>query len=149
MLGGYCGEPISICGHEANRNGGAAARAAANRRLPVVTAASRQMPARVGLVDRSESGEESGEEPEGGDPNGGAAACAAAMVELEVLYERHRRLISETQDVNERISELQQTVNNQWDQQEQDSMSVSSREQLSDDQEAVTAGAGWTERHCH
>ena len=116
---------------------------AARKRLPVVMAASKQRSTRAGLVGRSESGEESGEEPEGGDPNGGAAACAAAMVELEVLYERHRRLISKTQEVNERISELQQTVNDQWDQQEQDAVSVSGREQLcDDDQEAVESQWG-------
>ena len=37
-------------------------------------------------------------------------------------------------------SELQLTLNDQWDQQEQDAVSASSREQLSDDQEAVTVG---------
>ena len=76
VLGGCGGEAAGIFCHDGSRNGGAAARAAASGRLPVVMAASRQRSARAGfqeLADRSESGEDSGAESEGGDPDGGAA----------------------------------------------------------------------------
>jgi hypothetical protein len=133
-------DSVEECCGEDSRNGGAAASAAANgrpetQRLPVVAAFGRRKNhvrvARSGGADSSN--EESGEDSEGADLDGGAAACAAAIdavnEELRKLQDRtvelvlERRRLEDIRDaIDAKIAEQQDAVNEDALQQEQDAV---------------------------
>jgi hypothetical protein len=133
-------DSVEECCGEDSRNGGAAASAAANgrpetQRLPVVAAFGRRKNhvrvARSGGADSSS--EESGEDSEGADLDGGAAACAAAIdavnEELRKLQDRtvelvlERRRLEDIRDaIDAEIAEQQDAVNEDALQQEQDAV---------------------------
>jgi hypothetical protein len=150
-------DSVEECCGEDSRNGGAAASAAANgrpetQRLPVGAAFGRRKNhvrvARSGGADSSN--EESGEDSEGADLDGGTAACAAAIdavnEELRKLQDRtvelvlERRKLEDIRDaIDAKIAEQQDAVNEDALQQEQDAVD---EDALQQEQDAVNEEVG-------